>query len=244
MKSVVLFCLATWAVTSSDAVNCKTQIACLDKAVGDLVNGQIKHELQAQYTYLYLSQIFDQHTNHYPKIAKYLRAKSAEEMSHAERFMQYQNQRGGTVTLSDVSRYKEGSCRNVKTIMKAMECALKLEALVTSKLTKLHMDAQEVTLPALCADTTLDDFDLRMTQPLMLSCTVSGQGEKVVSARENNCVCSTITSGSYVELAELIAHEFLGHQVEDTKELADHYQTVKKLNSPLGDYLFDKHLEL
>lgn len=50
----------------------------------------------------------------------------------------------------------------------------------------------------------------------------------------------------------MIAHEFLGHQIEDTKEIASHYRTLKKMNmagtngagNALNEYLFDKNLEL
>ena len=48
----------------------------------------------------------------------------------------------------------------------------------------------------------------------------------------------------------MITHEFLGHQMEDTKELANYLQTLTKFQGDdqavesLGNYLFDKKLEL
>ena len=39
---------------------------------------------------------------YYPKVAAYFRKKSDEEMQHAERFIEYQNQRGGKFDLSSV----------------------------------------------------------------------------------------------------------------------------------------------
>ena len=41
----------------------------------------------------------------------------------------------------------------------------------------------------------------------------------------------------------MISHEFLGHQIEDTKELANYYQTLNNFkNDALGSYMFDKNL--
>lgn len=45
------------------------------------------------------------------------------------------------------------------------------------------------------------------------------------------------------QLSEMIAHEFLGHQVQDTKELANMYHTIKRMKKDhLSNYLFDKNL--
>ena len=48
----------------------------------------------------------------------------------------------------------------------------------------------------------------------------------------------------------MINHEFLGHQIEDTKELANIVSTLGGFsgtgseNSKLGNFLYDKHLDL
>lgn len=46
----------------------------------------------------------------------------------------------------------------------------------------------------------------------------------------------------------MIAHEFLDHQLEDTKEIANYYNTLKNMNKEgnvkLASWLFDQHLEL
>ncbi|XP_077967255.1 ferritin heavy chain-like [Styela clava] len=230
---------------------CKGVFKCYDDRVNKWVNSQIGVELSGHYTYLYLAQIFEHHTRHYPKVAKYLRAKSAEELSHAERFIEYQNQRGGTVDMPTVSRYTEGSCADVKDIKTAFKCAMELEAHVTRQLTQLHNDASEVKkeFSNQCSGVDdIDDDDLRLTQPLLITCTV-GENSATTTSTMNVCTCDSIQSIQYVELAEMIAHEFLGHQVEDTKEIANHYRNVLKLQSAdgapgLGDFIFDKHLEL
>lgn len=51
------------------------------------------------------------------------------------------------------------------------------------------------------------------------------------------------------QLADMITHEFLDHQLEDTKEIANHYNTLKRMygtkdNAALESWLFDQHLEL
>ena len=47
----------------------------------------------------------------------------------------------------------------------------------------------------------------------------------------------------------MITHEFLGHQIEDTKEIANYLSTLDKFNASgdsnvanLASYLFDKNL--
>jgi len=43
----------------------------------------------------------------------------------------------------------------------------------------------------------------------------------------------------------MIAHDFLGHQIEDTKELADYASTLRGMGSgKLESFLADKHYEL
>lgn len=231
---------------------CRGVFKCYDDRVNKWINDQIGVELVGHYTYLYLAQIFDHHTRHYPKVAKYLRAKSAEELSHAERFIEYQNQRGGTVNMPQVSRYVDGSCANVKDIKTAFKCAMELEAYVTRQLTQLHNDASNVK-PEYSSNSCpevddMSDDDLRLAQPLLFTCMV-GENPSTTTSTMDVCACESIESVQYVELSEMIAHEFLGHQVEDTKEIANHYRNIVKLQSEsgvggLGDYLFDKHLEL
>lgn len=260
MNSIFLCALAVLAVTTTvDAtLKCKAKFKCFDDKLDTLVNEHIAVELQGHYTYLYLSQIFDQHKSHYPQVTKYLRAKSSEELSHAERFMEYQNQRGGTVSLSTVERYDDGNCATVSTITQALRCAMELEAHVTTKLTELHNNVQNIEHSECTGD--IDDDDLRLTQPVLVNCKKIVNGPVKTVGGFSVCVCSTIEKVAYVELAEMIAHEFLGHQVEDTKEIANLYYNIKKMQPPvvagetaadtkkresaaaLADFLFDKNM--
>ena len=48
------------------------------------------------------SHLFNDKSRYYPQVAKYFKAKSDEEMTHAERFMEYQNQRGAKIVMEQV----------------------------------------------------------------------------------------------------------------------------------------------
>ena len=56
--------------------------------------------------------------------AKFFKTSSDEERDHAQKFMDYQNSRGGTICLKDISKPRKESWN---TILEAMEDALALE---------------------------------------------------------------------------------------------------------------------
>jgi len=49
------------------------------------------------------SNIFLKHDLYYPKAAKYFREKANEELQHAEKFIEYQNRRGGKFDIGSVT---------------------------------------------------------------------------------------------------------------------------------------------
>jgi len=114
-----------------------------ESKINKMINNQINTELVGHYTYLHLSHLFNDKSRYYPKVAKYFKAKSNEEMSHAERFMEYQNQRGAKIELSNVKiqgQFKKNNledCENVATLSQAFKCAVALEVFVTDSLTEL-----------------------------------------------------------------------------------------------------------
>uniref|UniRef100_H2YJB8 Ferritin n=1 Tax=Ciona savignyi TaxID=51511 RepID=H2YJB8_CIOSA len=246
MNSVLLCCVIALMTSSALALKtCQTKICNLaDSQVDERLNRQIGVELKGHYTYLYLSHIFEQHTHYYPKVAKYFRAKSNEEMSHAERFIQYQNQRGGNFNIASVQRKNDNECANVDSVLKGFACAKVLEIEVTEALTDLLSFVSAVPV----AGTDIHGAsnatnDLRDAQPILVH---HGRTTKPLASYECNRLSGDITV-EYVELTEMIAHEFLGHQIEDTKEIANHEQTLKNFgsaNEALGSFLADKHLEL
>lgn len=212
------------------------------------LNGQITVELQAHYTYLRMSHKFNERTSYYPKVAAYFRAKADEEMQHAERFIQYQNQRGGKTSSSNIAGQINDVpvCNTVTTLRSAFLCAQSLEIFVTGKLTELARDAMNVVADG--DATSVNDNELLKGQAVIIT---TGYGKKSLQEYLNGS-STPITTVEYIELAEMITHEFLGHQIEDTKEIANYLETLEKFHlsgstgttevENLASYLFDKNL--
>merc|ERR1712243_276673 len=68
------------------------------------INKQVNMELHAHYVYLSMSLYFDRDDVALPGFSKYFKKASAEEAEHAEKFMKFQNSRGGRVVLKDIPR--------------------------------------------------------------------------------------------------------------------------------------------
>jgi len=256
MKTVSVFvasllCLVAVAAAYNDNSEClDAKFLSYERKMNHEINKQINVELSGHYTYLHLSHIFLEHSNNYPNVAKYFRAKSDEEMQHAERFIQYQNQRGGKFELGSVARYSGGTCASIEDVKGAFECARELEIYVTQKLTDLVKVAGDLTLattnvPEDAATVKLNP--LSRSQSVLVYC--SSDSALSLNSFYSSCVerfsSKDIEKVEYIELAEMITHEFLGHQIEDTKEIANHFSTLSNFgdaNAKLGSYLFDKNL--
>jgi len=255
---VFYICLvfASLALSTNAADNFLTAFGGYESKINKMINNQINTELVGHYTYLHLSHLFNDKSRYYPKVAKYFKAKSDEEMSHAERFMEYQNQRGAKIELSNVNvqgQFRDQSknlqsCRNVKTLSEAFKCAVDLEVFVTDSLTDLVREASEVKPVANTLEAD-DVNDLLKSQAVVVVYEKSGSTHKKSLRRSiDHLTEDNIVSVSYVQLAEMITHEFLGHQMEDTKEIANYFHTLSKFGGGdssvenLGNYLFDKNL--
>ncbi|KAJ7327236.1 hypothetical protein JRQ81_016995 [Phrynocephalus forsythii] len=66
------------------------------------VNQLMNLELYASYVYLSMSCHFDRDDVALSHVAEFLKEQSWEEREHAEKFLRYQNKRGGRVVLQDV----------------------------------------------------------------------------------------------------------------------------------------------
>merc|ERR1712043_21074 len=95
------------------------------------INRQINMELYASYTYQSMSMYFDRDDVALPGFAKYFKKASDEEREHAEKFMKYQNKRGGRIVLQDIKKpdRDEWGCG-----LDAMQTALALEKSVNQAL--------------------------------------------------------------------------------------------------------------
>lgn len=99
------------------------------------INRQINMELYASYTYQSMAMYFDRDDVALPGFAKFFQKSSDEEREHAEKFMKYQNKRGGRVVLQDIKKPERDEWGNG---LEAMQVALELEKSVNQSLLDLH----------------------------------------------------------------------------------------------------------
>jgi ferritin heavy chain len=88
---------------------------------------------------------FDRDDIALPGFREFFKKQSDEEREHAQKFIEYQNKRGGRVTLSNL----EKPPTEWPSPLAALEAALGLEKIVNDKLLKLHKTAGEAEDPHL-----------------------------------------------------------------------------------------------
>jgi len=99
------------------------------------INKQINMELYASYVYSSMAFYFDRDDVALPGFHKFFLKSSHEEREHADKFMKYQNMRGGRIVLQDVQKPERDEWG---TGLEAMQCALALEKRVNQSLLDLH----------------------------------------------------------------------------------------------------------
>ena len=99
------------------------------------INKQINLELYASYCYLSMAYYFDRDDVALPGFHKFFTKQSDEERGHAQKFMKYQNQRGGRIVLQNVNK---PSLDDWGSGIDAMQAALHLEKTVNQSLLDLH----------------------------------------------------------------------------------------------------------
>lgn len=104
-----------------------------------LVNKQINMELYASYVYQSMAFHFDRDDIALDGFANYFKTESGEEREHAEKFMKYQNSRGGRIVLQDI----KAPAVEWESHVKALEEALALEKKVNESLLNLHKVASD-----------------------------------------------------------------------------------------------------
>merc|ERR1711910_16273 len=100
-----------------------------------LVNKQINMELHASFVYMSMASYFDRDDVANYGFSSYFKKNSDEEREHAEKFIKYQNKRGGRVVFQDIAK---PSTMEWGTPLEAMEAALELEKTVNQSLLDLH----------------------------------------------------------------------------------------------------------
>lgn len=104
------------------------------------INDQINMELSASYAYLSMGFYFDRDDVAFKNIKKYFLKASEEEREHAMKLMEYQNMRGGRITLKDIGKPTKDEWGS---IAEAFASALDLEKQVNQSLLDMHKLAGE-----------------------------------------------------------------------------------------------------
>ncbi|CAE1174580.1 FTH1 [Acanthosepion pharaonis] len=104
------------------------------------INRQINLELYASYVYESMGFYFDRDDVALPGFSKFFRERSGEEREHAEKFMKYQNKRGGRIILKQIEKPERDDWG---TGLDAMEASLELEKKVNEALLELHKVADK-----------------------------------------------------------------------------------------------------
>jgi len=111
------------------------------------INKQINMELYASYVYLAMAYHFDRDDVALEGFHKYFKHQSDEEREHAQKFMEYQNKRGGRIVFQDI---KKPDKIEWDTSMSALKDALDLERKVNESLLALHACASSKNDAHLC----------------------------------------------------------------------------------------------
>lgn len=117
------------------------------------INDQINMELRASYVYQAMSAHFAHDSVALPGFAARFRKEAEEERSHALKFVDYLNKRGGCVRFTDIAA-PNGTWKSAR---EALESALQLEKDVNTSLLNLHSLADESGDPHL-ADFIEEEF--------------------------------------------------------------------------------------
>jgi len=227
-----------------------------DDYLTHLLNQQIDLELTAQYSYLRLAHLFQQPYLFYPKFADFFREKSIEEMTHAEDFMNYQTQRG--VQRSESFQFKTTesvpeACKGIDSLYDGFKCAQDLEISVTKALTQLVSDVGNINYDAKLSNGNSPPTDppkveyneaLRKGQAALVKYEANTPTDSwtmsLMAAAESDKLFTQTQCDDlkfdYIELSEHISHEYLGHQIKDTKILANAVATLARCANVPGAY--------
>ena len=123
-----------------------------NKECEDFVNNQIALEYWASLQYHAISSYFKHQSVGMENISKFFNKSSLEEREHADKFVDYQNKRGGTVIISEVKNINNNFYNpesDKSNVLQAFELALEMEQKVYENLLKLHKLGETHDDPAL-----------------------------------------------------------------------------------------------
>ncbi|KAJ8298691.1 hypothetical protein KUTeg_022751 [Tegillarca granosa] len=174
------------------------------------INKQINLELYASYVYQSMAMYFDRDDVALPGFSKFFKHNSDEEREHAEKFMKYQNKRGGRIVLQNIQ-----NIQNIQVIKKLGELGGRI---VLQNIQKPERDEWGSGLEAMQAALTLEK---NVNQSLL-------DLHKVAESQND------------VHLGDFLESEYLEEQVESIKQLSDYVTMLKRVGPGLGEYQFDK----
>jgi ferritin len=98
------------------------------ESLQDALNNQIKHEMESAYVYLSMSAYFE--SLNLTGFARWMQMQSREEMSHAMKFYNFINDRGGRVLLQSIPQPPHEFQSPLEAFEKAYEHERKISALI------------------------------------------------------------------------------------------------------------------
>ncbi|KAK2145897.1 hypothetical protein LSH36_648g00040 [Paralvinella palmiformis] len=104
------------------------------------VNKQINLELHASYLYFSVSYYFDRDDVALPGFQAFYIKSSDRERKRAEKWMKFQNSRGGRIVFQDIQKPQLDEWTGA---MEALQVALELEKSLNKSLLDLHMIAEK-----------------------------------------------------------------------------------------------------
>ncbi len=105
--------------------------------VRDIMNDQIKHELESYYLYLSMTAYF--HSQNLDGMAHWMRCQAHEEMIHAMKFFDHINDRGGEIKLLDLKQLKT----SWSSPLEAWRNAYEHEKFITGKINEIMRIVRE-----------------------------------------------------------------------------------------------------
>ncbi|EGW02407.1 ferritin heavy chain [Cricetulus griseus] len=112
------------------------------------VNNHVQLQLHNSYVYLAMAFYFDREDVAQKNLSSFFLNKSHECTTHAEMFLELQNQRGGRISLRNI---RKPDRNNWLSGLQAMECALQLELSTNQSLVALHQLASSKSDAHLCS---------------------------------------------------------------------------------------------
>ncbi|XP_072282672.1 ferritin heavy chain B-like [Pyxicephalus adspersus] len=111
------------------------------------INHLVNLKMYASYTYLSLAYYFDRDDVALHHASEFFKKLSQEQREYGEKFIKYQNKRGGRVILQEIRKPDQDTWGNT---MEAMQVALTLEKNLHQALLELHNVATERRDPHIC----------------------------------------------------------------------------------------------